>query len=172
MLCTSCWRTARPDIWLEGSDRLELAGWLCGVVPGLLYCAWRQAGRRRACPACGGLELVREARALRDAEPEGVAWGAGRWRCAKPLRWPAALRSPRLRIRHGLWTAVTAGAAVLSATGPPLLLGEVHSAQAALPVATLWLLWLAADTVRGRRAALPARAVDAGGRPIPLEILH
>ena len=69
MLCTACWQTARPDIRLSGSDRLELVGWFSFFLPGLLYCAWRYVNRTRVCAACGSAALVREARAVQRREP-------------------------------------------------------------------------------------------------------
>ena len=53
MLCTECRHMGEPDTVLEGSDRVELAGWCLLAVPGLLYCGWRHLNRFKVCPRCG-----------------------------------------------------------------------------------------------------------------------
>jgi len=170
MLCTHCWRTARPDVWLPGSDRLELAGWLALGLPGLLYCAWRHAGRRRTCPACGGQALVREARAAARRTGLPLAWGGGRLRSRCSRAWPQALRSPRARLRTG--TAGLAGIALLGlgwlgggAAGPEPL------AAAAGPLSVSAAVWLAARRRRGGRISGRCEAFDASGRSLPVEAL-
>ena len=47
MLCTDCGTTEHPITVLAGSDRLEMLGWLCLVIPGWLYCALRHLLRSR-----------------------------------------------------------------------------------------------------------------------------
>lgn len=158
MLCTGCWRTARPDLRLPGSDRLELAAWLCLALPGLLYCWWRHAGRRRVCAACGSGDLVREARRARVAGGEVLAWGGGRLWAERPLRWPAALATPRARLHAG-GLGVAAVGAILAR--PELaLLGLVG-----------WSAWLAVSVRRQVRGVRPA-AFDESGRAIPIEALR
>jgi len=170
MLCTGCWRRARPDIWVPGSDRLELAAWLALGVPGLVYCAWRHAGRLRVCPACGGRELVREARAAAGRPGAVLAWGGGRLRTRRPLAWPAHLRGPRARLRAGalvLGLGGVAGAALLGAAGP----GPEPLSAAAGPFGFAGVLWLALELRRGRRPRKRCEAVDATGRSLPIEVL-
>ena len=160
MLCTGCARTAHPDTWLEGSDRLEAAGWLLGVVPGWLYCAGRHWLRGKRCPSCGGEALVREARAAaaaaRPIDRETRVLSAGR-----ALAWPRGLRTPRERLREG------SGPAALSAFGAALL---VALPGASLVVAVAALVWLVRSWLRGRPRAAP-RAWDARGRPLRIEVL-
>jgi len=111
MLCTDCGRTAPAHTWIGGSDVLELVGWLCLVVPGLVYCWWRHACRRKVCAACGSSALVREARAARLPGATPATPGGPPPRRAPPLyarRHLAWLGPPGSRLRHlGGGSAVT-----------------------------------------------------------------
>ncbi|MGI9591726.1 MAG: hypothetical protein ACR2P8_10195 [Myxococcota bacterium] len=104
MHCGDCGNTDFADTWLEGSDALEGLGWALGGVGGWLYCAWRFALRRKRCAHCGGEALQRESRASR----ERAAWPAPPHFDSRVLSakggaiWPASLRDPRRRLRHGL----------------------------------------------------------------------
>jgi hypothetical protein len=125
MLCADCGITEHPDTLIEGSDIVEMIGWLCFAIPGALYCSWRHALRIKVCPRCGGRCLVREARAA-AARRAWAADGPSTLRVANlsgPMRWPEALRSPRARLRHGsaavllwlcAWLSCAAGFAGLS----------------------------------------------------------
>ena len=171
MLCTGCWRTARPDTRLPGSDRAELLAWCCLLLPGLVYSSWRQAGRTRVCPACGGADLVREARAAGRRVGEAVAWGGGRLRGARDLAWPRVLGTPRQRLRHG-----GVGALLLAALAAERLLpglATADSSAAVLPAAALaaWVLHLGLRVQRLRGSAAACEAFDEDGRPLPIEAL-
>jgi hypothetical protein len=117
MLCTRCGETAAPNTRIAGSDRLELALWLLFLVPGLLYCVWRHIHRRRACPACGSSDLVRESRAsrsrsLQNGAPSAPAPPRGRLVYAAPhISWMAP---PGLRLRRMTRGSALAGAGVVA----------------------------------------------------------
>ncbi len=97
MTCTDCGESGVPDTLIEGSDRLELLGWLCGLVPGALYCWYRHATRLKICSRCGGTNIIREARAGR---PRGEAAHTPRTHYTEA---PSALlgrrSEPRARLR-------------------------------------------------------------------------
>jgi len=117
MLCTCCGETAAPDTRVTGSDRLELALWVLFLVPGLLYCVWRHLHRRRACPACGSSDLIRESRAshsrnLQQETPPAPATPHGRFVYAAPrISWMAP---PGLRLRRMTRGGALAGAGVVA----------------------------------------------------------
>jgi len=100
MLCTDCGRTAPPRTWIGGSDALELVGWLCLVVPGLLYCWWRHACRRKICAHCGSSALVREARAARVPSASPAEPAPRRLAPVYAGRHLAWLGPPGSRLRH------------------------------------------------------------------------
>lgn len=58
MLCTTCLTVGVPQRRARGSLLLEIVLWLCAIIPGLVYSAWRLSSRRRVCRACGGKELI------------------------------------------------------------------------------------------------------------------
>lgn len=58
MLCTRCYREAKPKTHTPGSFIVELALYLLLVVPGLLYSGYRIANRHKVCRYCGSPELV------------------------------------------------------------------------------------------------------------------
>jgi hypothetical protein len=175
MLCTSCWRTARPDTRIGGSDRAELLAWLCLAVPGVLYCYWRHASRAKVCPACGSAELVREARAARRRGGfERVAWGGGRLRSERALPWPRALGTPGARLAHGGFGALLFGAfslerllAALAPAGPAV----APLAAAAAAACALWMFYQALRVWRGRALAADCEAFDEDGRRLSIEAL-
>jgi len=170
MLCTGCWRRAHPDTWLPGSDRLELAAWLALGVPGLLYCAWRHAGRIRTCPACGGRDLVREARAATWRTGPALDWGGGRLRSRRPLSWPASLASPRARLQAAALALGLGGTLAALLAGPGGSGPEPLSAAAG-PLGCGVAFWIAAHLRRSRRPRRRCEAFDAAGRRLPVEIL-
>ena len=54
-VCTDCGTQAKPRTATPGSIGIEILLWLCFLVPGLIYSAWRMSARRDdACPECGG----------------------------------------------------------------------------------------------------------------------
>ena len=76
MFCTNCGTTAAPRTYTKGSMIIELALWLCFVVPGLFYSVWRLASRYRGCPACGAANMIPPdspmARGLSTRSPRAV----------------------------------------------------------------------------------------------------
>lgn len=54
-VCTDCGTMAKPTNYTPGSIGIEVLLWLCFIVPGVIYSAWRMSAKRQdACPACGG----------------------------------------------------------------------------------------------------------------------
>jgi hypothetical protein len=172
MLCTDCWRTARPDTRIGGSDRVELAGWLCLALPGLLYCYWRWAGRTRVCTACGSPNLVREARAARLRDPGAPLWGGGRLLLPGRSGWPRVLGTPAARLVHGSFGALLFGALGLER----LLAGAAFGAPLVPPLlpataCAAWLLWQGLRVTRLRARTPRCEAFDGHGRRLPVEAL-
>jgi hypothetical protein len=152
-----------------------MLGWLCFGLPGWLYCCWRHALRIKVCASCGGGALVREARAAAAQRPPQLPGRTRIGNLAGPVRWPAALRTPRERLRHGC-IAVALWAAVVStwALGSAGILPAVALAAARPAVALAGAAWLALETVRAIRvhASVSAcRAWDHRGRPLHVEVL-
>lgn len=58
IVCRRCGYHGRPRIDAEGSMAAEILLWLCFVVPGLIYSVWRLSNRYKACPRCGGRDIV------------------------------------------------------------------------------------------------------------------
>jgi hypothetical protein len=113
MLCTRCGQTAAPDTRVAGSDRLELALWLFLLVPGLLYCVWRDMHRCRICPGCGSSDLMRESRASRSRiaqQPDPVAAQPARGGLVYAAPRIAWMAPPRVRLRR-----ITRGSALATA---------------------------------------------------------
>lgn len=157
MLCTECLHVAVPDTLLEGSDLLELLGWCCFVVPGLLYCWWRHLNRHKICALCGSLDLVREARAAasRRLPDAGPADGPRIRTEGDAIDWPRALRAPRARLRSGSVAtalfalalaaqtaqaapAVVQGSALLCAGWIAFQLLQIARMRATLPGCSAW----------------------------------
>jgi len=176
MLCTDCFQTAEADTVLEGSDHLEMLGWCCLVLPGLLYCWWRHALRIKVCAYCGGGDLVREARAARARQPLQAppAWGSRVRNLSGPSLWPRAFGTPRDRLRHGAVAALLAVVLAVSgslAQAAPAAGGTAASA-ATWGAAAAWGVWLAYQLHRlsQLRATLPGcRAWDEHGRALRIE---
>lgn len=172
MLCTHCWRTARPDTRIAGSDRLELLAWACLVVPGLLYCAWRYVNRAKVCAACGSDALVREARAAQRRDPAVLSWGGGRLVAAGQLGWPSALRTPTARMVHGSFGVAVLGV-VLVERALAGLAGAAWATSSWLPggLCALWLLWQGVQLLQSRPRSAGLQAFDENGRPLQVEAL-
>jgi hypothetical protein len=175
MMCTDCNRTAEADTVLEGSDGLEMLGWLCFAVPGLLYCWWRHALRIKVCAFCGSGDLVREARAAAERGPrQAPPSGGPRVRnLSGPVCWPRALATPRDRLRHGGVVALLAGAllvdAAIAVVDHAVRDGAVTAAYAIAPLCGGWLAYQA-HRVTHMRATLPGcKAWDRYGRPLRIE---
>lgn len=175
MLCTDCGTTARPDTKLEGSDWVEILGWLAGAVPGWLYCAWRHALRIKICPWCGGRELVREARASAQASPARAEPASGPCigNLHGPVRWPQAWRSPRQRLRVGGGFLLLVSASLLvygASLGGLLGLPTCAATGVALAGAAAGGVLREARRVARVRSGL-CRAWDASGRPLRIDLI-
>ena len=175
MLCTDCFRTAEPDTLLEGSDRVEMLGWCCFAIPGLLYCWWRHALRIKLCPFCGGEDLVREARAAAARAPRQAPASDGPriFDGSGTRSWPRALAAPRDRLRHGGVVAALAGVWCLSVLLAALeFAAQAPAIAASNSTAAACAAWLLYQGVRiaKLRATLPGcRAWDPSGRPLHIE---
>jgi hypothetical protein len=177
MMCVDCHRTTVPATVLEGTDVVEMLGWLCFGVPGLVYCWWRHYVRIKVCAHCGSENLIREARAASRRQPPVARSYSG-----EPIRnrrgavlWPRALRLPRDRMRIGA-TALLLLALPFASWGVAQLcaMGPEPSAASVGGASLLGALWLGREILSlGRRATWlgACRAWDASGRPRPIEIL-
>jgi hypothetical protein len=58
MYCLKCGATGRALEKMRGSMGVELVLWLCFLLPGLIYSAWRHAGRFWACANCGSPDVI------------------------------------------------------------------------------------------------------------------
>lgn len=172
MLCTDCFETSEPQTLLPGSDRLELAAWLCLALPGWLYCAWRHALRIKACGVCGGFALVREARAsagaARVVPPARIRSLRG------PLRWPAPFATPRERLYAGApgalaaLTALPAGVLAGAHAAPIPVWGSLACLAGGLTLA--WLLRSVPPWLHLRARSRACRAWLPDGREIHIEL--
>jgi hypothetical protein len=174
MLCTDCFHVAVPDTVLEGSDWAEAIAWCCFGVPGLLYCGWRHASRRKACPHCGSGELVREARAAAARHlPEAPSVHGPRILSLAPIRWPRALRTPRARLRVGGVVALLFCMPLLIRLLAAVDLAAPETAalmiQASLGLLVPWLGLQAFQAVRLGPDLAACRAWDERGRPLRIE---
>lgn len=177
MLCVRCRKTDLADTLIEGSDLLELLGWICGALPGLVYCGWRQYTRLKVCAWCGARDLVRESRAARDR----VEWiplaGGARLRVVSPsLSWPGAFESPRARIKHGGTGTLLFGSLAIVTwwMSTSLVTGGLRPALLAL-YASACAGWAAYQAMRLSRERIPARrceAWDGQGRRIPIRLIR
>ena len=175
MMCTDCLRTAEADTLLEGSDTLELLGWCCLALPGLLYCWWRHALRIKVCAFCGGYELVREARAAaaRCPQPAPSGWEAPVHSAPSRFDWPDAFANPRDRLRHGsvigllavtLFASLVPAALDLPGDGTALVIANLTAAAS-----VAWGAYQALRMAQWRSEFSGCRAWDARGRPIRIE---
>lgn len=57
-ICTSCGFVGSPKKITKGSILVELALWLCLIVPGLIYSLWRVSSRYEACPECRNATMI------------------------------------------------------------------------------------------------------------------
>jgi hypothetical protein len=60
MVCLQCGTRGRVKRVTKGSLGIEALLWLCFIVPGVIYSAWRHASRHDACAACGSGSLIPE----------------------------------------------------------------------------------------------------------------
>ena len=53
MYCPNCGTVGSPKKFTKGSFLVELVLWLCFLLPGLFYSAWRISTRYSGCASCG-----------------------------------------------------------------------------------------------------------------------
>jgi len=173
MLCTACNETTEPDTVIEGSDLIEMLGWLCFAIPGWLYCWWRHSARLKVCAHCGSNSLIREARAAQARRPRVEPRVAHRVRNSSgPERWPRALATPRARLRHGGIGALLVAGLIFCGMLSAIPEAPGSAMGAAISFGTLSAIWLIVETVRIVRLQ-PSRcaAWDAAGRSLTIEWL-
>jgi ssDNA-binding Zn-finger/Zn-ribbon topoisomerase 1 len=68
LYCTSCGATTSGKSHTRGSMLVEIVLWLCFLLPGLIYSAWRLSTREQVCSVCDapGLIPVNSPRARRE----------------------------------------------------------------------------------------------------------
>lgn len=57
-VCKDCGSVADPVTVTKGSLSTEILLWLCLLLPGMFYTAWRHGSRYDGCPKCGSANLV------------------------------------------------------------------------------------------------------------------
>ena len=57
-LCTNCGYQGKPKTITKGSIIMELALWICFLLPGLIYSIWRLSSRYEGCPECDASNMV------------------------------------------------------------------------------------------------------------------
>jgi len=173
MLCTACNETAEPDTVIEGSDLVEMLGWLCLAVPGWLYCWWRHSVRLKVCAFCGSDCLIREARAAQARRPRTEPRAVQRVRNAHGSeRWPRALATPRDRLRHGGIGALLVAGLVVCGLSSAVSQSPGSAVGASLSFGALSAIWLVVETARiVRRQTSNCAAWDATGRALAVEWL-
>lgn len=58
VICPNCGHVGAPKTHTQGSTFIELILWLCFLIPGLIYSAWRLTSRQKVCRKCGASNLV------------------------------------------------------------------------------------------------------------------
>jgi hypothetical protein len=58
VICCRCESLTKPHAYTPGHILIEIALWLCILLPGLLYSLWRFTNKRTVCSACGSSDLV------------------------------------------------------------------------------------------------------------------
>lgn len=58
LLCTTCLHQGPAVKVTRGSFVVEVALWLCFLLPGLIYGLWRLTTRHEACASCGSSVLI------------------------------------------------------------------------------------------------------------------
>jgi hypothetical protein len=53
LICAACGSRGTPKTQTKGSIWLEIALWICFLVPGLIYSIWRLTTRQQVCAECG-----------------------------------------------------------------------------------------------------------------------
>jgi RNA polymerase subunit RPABC4/transcription elongation factor Spt4 len=58
MICTACGTRGVATRHTKGSIFIEIALWLCFLLPGLIYSIWRLTSKQDVCPACGSPAMI------------------------------------------------------------------------------------------------------------------
>lgn len=58
MICRNCGYIGESKTVTKGSLLIEIALWLCFIVPGLIYSLWRVTTRYSACPTCHNPTMI------------------------------------------------------------------------------------------------------------------
>ena len=177
MTCTDCSRRGIPATLLEGSDLLEMLGWLCFGLPGLVYCRFRHSVRIKVCTDCGSDNLVREARrAARRHAPVARSFAGESIRNRRGLvRWPLLLRAPRDRMRIGTVALLLIAFPFVSSSAAQLgAMNAEPNGASVVGASLLGVLWLGSEILSfWRRGAWLSggRAWDQTGRALRIELL-
>lgn len=59
LICKNCGFVGKPDVSNRGTFCLEIVLWLCFVIPGLIYTAWRTSSPSiELCPSCKAPNMI------------------------------------------------------------------------------------------------------------------
>lgn len=58
VICNRCESMTKPEKYTPGHFLIEVALWLCFLLPGVLYSLWRFTSKRNVCSTCGSDELI------------------------------------------------------------------------------------------------------------------
>ena len=58
VFCQDCDFVGQPERIKPGSVGMEIALWLCALVPGLIYSIWRWSSRYEGCANCGSKRIL------------------------------------------------------------------------------------------------------------------
>lgn len=72
-VCTQCGSLTNGKQTTPGSIFIEIVLWLCFLIPGLIYSAWRMQSRRRECDQCGGALIPANTPRARQIRAENTA---------------------------------------------------------------------------------------------------
>jgi hypothetical protein len=57
-ICSKCGYVGNPKRYTKGSFVMELALWICFLLPGIIYSVWRLATRYDGCPECESPDMI------------------------------------------------------------------------------------------------------------------
>jgi len=58
VICTKCGFSGKMRSKPRGSGAVELLLWLCFLLPGLIYSAWRGGKKIYTCPSCSSNDII------------------------------------------------------------------------------------------------------------------
>lgn len=58
VICERCGEQGKPKRRTKGSMVIEIILWLCFLLPGLIYSAWRLNSRQNVCSQCGSEDVI------------------------------------------------------------------------------------------------------------------